>query len=172
MDARELGDLLTHMEWADALTWRAIRTLPAAQSDERVKWLTHHVHLVQAIYLQAWQGEPFQLTELTSYPDLAAIEVWGRTYYPRAAAFAGAVAPLKFAQPVDFPWTAMIDTRFGKVLPATLGESAWQVLSHTTYHRGQLAVRIRELGGEPPVVDFLYWVWEGKPAPGWDTESP
>ena len=52
-------------------------------------------------------------------------------------------------------------------LPATLSESVWQVLSHSTYHRGQIATRIRELGGEPPLVDFLYWVWSDKPTPEW-----
>jgi uncharacterized damage-inducible protein DinB len=170
MDGREFRDLLTHMEWADALTWRAIRTLPTAQSDERAKWLCHHIHLVQSIYLQAWRGDPFQPTELVAYVDLAAIETWARPFYPSARAFADTVDESRFPQPVEFPWSAMIAEKFGKVLPATLGESAWQVLSHSTYHRGQLAVRIRELGGEPPVVDFLYWVWAGKPAPEWAAE--
>jgi uncharacterized damage-inducible protein DinB len=167
MDRREFTDLLTHMEWADAQSWRAIRTLPAAQSDERLKWLMHHSHLVQSIYLQAWRGDPFQLTENASYPDLAAIEAWARPYYTQVREFADAVDEARFPQPVEFPWSAMIAEKFGTILPATLSESAWQVLSHSTYHRGQLATRIRELGGEPPMVDFLYWVWSGKPAPDW-----
>lgn len=167
MNRREFRDLLTHMEWADAQSWRAVRSLPAAQSDERLKWLTHHIHLVQSIYLQAWRGDPFQLTELSTYADLAAIETWARPFYPLAAAFAEAVDESMLRRPLEFPWSAMIAEKFGKVLPATLSESAWQVFSHTTYHRGQLAVRIRELGGEPPLVDFLYWVWAGKPEPEW-----
>lgn len=167
MNRQEIGELLTHMEWADAESWRVVRALPAAQSDERVKWLMHHVHLVQSVYLQAWRGAPFQLTELKSYPDLASIESWARPFYPLAATFAAAVDESRFAEPIDFPWSAMIVEKFGKALPATLSESVWQVLSHSTYHRGQLAVRIRELGGEPPLVDFLVWVWSGKPAPEW-----
>lgn len=167
MHRGEFSQLLTHMEWADAETWRAIRSAPTAVADERIKWLCHHTHLVQSIYLQAWRGDPFQLTELQSYPDLAAIEAWARPFYPLAATFAAEVDESRFAQPLDFPWSAMIAEKFGKILPATLGESAWQVFSHTTYHRGQLATRIRELGGEPPLVDFLYWVWAGKPSPQW-----
>ena len=42
-----------------------------------------------------------------------------------------------------------------------------QVFSYTTYHRGQVATRERELGGEPPLVDFSDWVWAGKPVPEW-----
>jgi uncharacterized damage-inducible protein DinB len=167
MDRKELRDLLTHMEWADGQTWRVVRTLPAAQSDERLKWLLHHSHLVQSIYLQAWRGDPFQLTELKAYSDLAAIESWARLFYPNASAFAETMDESRFSEPVDFPWSAMIVEKFGKALPATLSESVWQVLSHSTYHRGQIATRIRELGGEPPLVDFLYWVWAGKPAPEW-----
>lgn len=34
---------------------------------------------------------------------------------------------------------------------------------HTTYHRGQLNTKIRELGGEPPLTDFIYWVGLDKP---------
>ena len=164
MDRREFSQ---HMEWADAQTWRAISRTPTAVVDDRIKWLCHHTHLVQSIYLQAWRGDPSQLTELQSYPDLASIESWGRPFYPLAAAFAATVDESRFAEPLDFPWSAMIAEKFGTILPATLGESAWQVFSHTTYHRGQLSTRIRELGGEPPLVDFLYWVWAGKPAPEW-----
>jgi uncharacterized damage-inducible protein DinB len=163
--------LLTHMEWADAQSWRAVRALPSAQSDDRLKWLFHHVHLVQSVYLQAWRGDPFVVTELTSYPDLAAIEAWARPYYPLVTQYVDTVAASKFDEPLDFPWSALIVEQFGKVLPATLGESAWQVFSHTTYHRGQIAIRIRELGGEPPVVDYLVWVWGGRPAPLWAAEG-
>jgi len=171
MDAREFRDLLTHMEWADAETWRAVRDLEVAKTDERLRWLFHHSHLVQSIYLQAWRGDPFVLTELKAYPDLKSIETWARPYYPRVTDFAKSVDESRFAQPVEFPWSAMIVEKFGKALPATLGESVFQVITHTAYHRGQISTRIREIGGEPPLIDFLYWVWAGKPAPDWVTES-
>ncbi len=167
MDTREFRDLLTHMEWADAETWRAVRDLDAAQADERLRWLFHHSHLVQSIYLQAWRGDPFALTELRSYPDLRAIESWARPYYPGAAAYANSVDHALFDRPLAIPWSQMIVEKFGKELPVTLGESVWQVFLHTSYHRGQISTRIREIGGEPPLIDYLYWVWSGRPAPQW-----
>ena len=167
MDGREFASLLTHMEWADAHTWRVARSLPAGQADQRLRWLLHHLHLVQSVYLQAWRGDPFVVTELSSYPDLAAIEDWARPYYPQVAAYAASLDQARLGEVIDYPWTDLIVKQFGSVAPSTLGESAWQVLSHTTYHRGQVATRIRELGGEPPLVDFLVWVWGGKPAPDW-----
>lgn len=167
MDRSEFRELLTHTEWADGQTWRSIRNTSAASSDERLKWLCHHTHLVKSIYLQAWRGDPFQLTELAAYPDLKSIEEWTRPYYALANAFAETVDESTFAQPVNFPWSQMIVEKFGKQLPATLSQSALQVFTHTAYHRGQISTRIRELGGEPPLVDFIYWVWSGKPAPEW-----
>ena len=167
MDGREFRSLLTHMEWADALTWRAARAIPAAQTDERLRWLFHHFHLVQSVYLQTWRGDPFALTELSSYPDLKAIEAWARPYYPLVSAFANSVDDARFGAVLEYPWANLIVEKFEVVRPSTFSESAWQVLSHTTYHRGQVATRLRELGGEPPLVDFLVWVWSGKPAPDW-----
>ena len=167
MNGREFRDLLTHMEWADAETWRAVKDLPSAQADERLKWLFHHSHLVQTIYLQAWRGDPFALTDLKTYADLAAIHAWSRPFHAQAAEFANALDESRFAEPVDFPWSQMIVEKFGTVLPATLAESAFQVFLHTSYHRGQISTRIREIGGEPPLVDYLYWVWAGRPAPQW-----
>jgi uncharacterized damage-inducible protein DinB len=122
---------------------------------------------VQSVYLQAWRGDPFVVTELSSYPDLPAIEAWARPYYPKVAAFAGSVDATRLGQVLDYPWTNLIVEKFGSVAPSTLSDSAWQVVLHTTYHRGQVATRLREIGGEPPLVDFMVWVWGGRPAPEW-----
>lgn len=167
MNKSEFADLVRHMEWADAHTWRSVRDFPAAQTDDRLRYLLHHMHIVQEVYLQAWRGDPFTVTELGSYPDLGAIETWARPYYPQLSTFAATADESRFEKPVEFPWAEMIKQQFGAIAPATLAESAWQVFSHTTYHRGQVAVRVREIGGEPPLVDFLVWVWQGKPLAEW-----
>lgn len=167
MNKREFRDFVAHMEWADALTWRSIRNLPGAQADARLRYLLHHMHIVQEVYLQAWQGDPFVVTELKSYPDLSSLLDWATPYYPAVREFVEAVDETRFDKPVEFPWANMIKEQFGTVTPATFAESAWQVFSHTTYHRGQVATRVREIGGEPPTVDYLVWVWQGRPAAVW-----
>lgn len=35
-----------------------------------------------------------------------------------------------------------------------------QLFGHSSYHRGQVALLIRELGGEPAVTDYVFWVRE------------
>jgi uncharacterized damage-inducible protein DinB len=54
----------------------------------------------------------------------------------------------------------------------TLAETMLQVASHSTYHRGQVNARLRELAGEPPLVDYIAWIWFGRPAPEWNAVSP
>ncbi|HLG57803.1 MAG TPA: hypothetical protein VI485_20835 [Vicinamibacterales bacterium] len=39
--------------------------------------------------------------------------------------------------------------------------------SHSTYRRGQVNERFREVGGEPPLVDDIAWIWFGRPEPDW-----
>ena len=34
---------------------------------------------------------------------------------------------------------------------------------------GQVMTRLRELGGAPPLVDYVIWVWSGSPVADWDT---
>ena len=49
----------------------------------------------------------------------------------------------------------------------TIGDTALQVALHGTYHRGQINARLREIGGEPPLVDYIAWIWLGRPAAAW-----
>jgi uncharacterized damage-inducible protein DinB len=51
--------------------------------------------------------------------------------------------------------------------PITLGETLLQVVNHSTYHRGQINSRLRELGGTPPMTDFIAWVGLGKSGAEW-----
>ena len=65
---------------------------------------------------------------------------------------------------VQIPWSVFFERKTKqKVVPATLEETMLQVASHSTYHRGQINTRFRELGGDPASVDFIVWVWMGKP---------
>jgi uncharacterized damage-inducible protein DinB len=70
---------------------------------------------------------------------------------------------------IQIPWSVFMERRIGKkVVPATLEETMLQVASHSTYHRAQINIRLREIGGEPPMTDFIAWVWLGKPKVDWD----
>jgi uncharacterized damage-inducible protein DinB len=66
------------------------------------------------------------------------------------------------------PWAVHFEERSKQPAAVhTLGESVLQVVLHTQHHRGQVAARLREAGGEPPTVDFIVWLWEGRLAASW-----
>ena len=167
MHEDEFRSLLGHMEWADALVWKAASKLEPAGKDPRLLERLHHLHTVQWVYLHVWRGEPLGVRELGSFPDLTALAAWARPYYPELRSFAEGLRGESLSRRVDFPWAAEVAKRYGSAGPATLGESVLQVVLHSTYHRGQIATRVREVGGEPPTSDFIAWVWMNRPEPEW-----
>jgi uncharacterized damage-inducible protein DinB len=50
----------------------------------------------------------------------------------------------------------------------TVAEALVQVAMHSQHHRGQCMTRLKDHGGEPKNVDWIIWLWKGKPAPRWD----
>lgn len=165
MDLREfLIDQYRQMEWADASVWRAVLELEGAA--EALQERLHHIHQVQRIFLSIWRGEAVDLhagQELKG-KDLAS---WARECYPQARAF---LADSKEAldRPVVLPWGQQVAERLG-IEPAvtTLRDTAAQVYTHTAHHRGQVVTKLRELGGNPPLTDFIAWVWRGRAEAEW-----
>lgn len=167
MRLAEYHNLLAHMAWADAVTWKTALDVAAAREDAQVADKLYHLHCVQWAYLQVWHGEPLHLPERGTLGDLAALLAWARPCYPALRAFAETLDDAALARPLTFPWATELVNRFGSVAPATLAETIVQVAMHTAYHRGQIATRLRELGGEPQITDFIMWIWTGRPEADW-----
>ncbi len=164
---KHLQQLVRHMEWADALVWNSALALPRAHHDKLMRERFHHVHSVHWAYLQIWRGEPLDLADLTTFEDLRAIHAWSRGFYGEVAGHLGTLDAEALQQEINFPWADELVERFGAAQPATFAETILQLSSHTTHHRGQICTRLREIGGEPPLIDFIAWIWTGKPAPEW-----
>jgi len=163
----EIRELLEHMEWADASIWKTVLSLEAAGQDRRLFELLYHLHAVQWVYLQIWRSQPLRVPEPADLPDLEAVAAWARPYYAEATLFARATNRTDLSQAVVVPWAEEVAKRFGPAPPATLAETLLQVVMHSTYHRGQVAARVRELGGEPPLTDLIAWLWKGRPGAEW-----
>jgi uncharacterized damage-inducible protein DinB len=167
IDLDVLGDLYAHMEWADASVWEAVLACEAAPADTRMRDWLYHLHLVQRAFLRTWLGEPRDAPYPT-FEDAPSLARWGRDYYAQGTAFLQAAGAQALAAPLSIPWAAMVEQRIGRPpAEASLADTALQVAMHSTYHRGQINARLRELGGEPPLVDYIAWVWLGKPGARW-----
>lgn len=160
--------LFDHMEWADALIWRAVSEIPAAADDKVLHDRLYHIHATQQAFMRAWRGEELVFKGPDDFPGLDAVQRLARDFYAVGPAYVASVAPEKVDDEMVLPWANYFAKRSGiTARPSTMGETLLQLPSHSTYHRGQVNVRLRELGATPPLVDFIAWVWSGKPAPDW-----
>ncbi|MGH7444413.1 MAG: DinB family protein [Longimicrobiales bacterium] len=167
MDLKDVQQLMTHMAWADALAWRGVLACPPAHDDARVHGLLFHMHLVQGAYVTIWRRQTFVIPKAEQFPGLGDLYSWGRTQHEDVSAYLNALVPDALDRHVAFPWAAELDQQYGHAYSATLAESFLQVALHSTHHRAQVLTRLRELGAKPPLVDFIAWIWTGKPVADW-----
>ena len=162
-----LHELFRQMEWADSLIWSAVFANPEAANDPALRDRLHHIHLVQRAFLQVWRGD-YSGPQASSFRDSTSLLDWARECYTEVTRYLSDLNCQDRSQPLIVPWAQMFESRLGrKAAVPSLGETLLQVAMHSTYHRGQVSTRLRELGGEPPLTDFIVWVWLGKPPPSW-----
>lgn len=167
-----LSDLYHHMEWADAAMWKAIRACENAQTDEKLRDYLYHLHVVQRAFLRVWHGVPRD-TPFPTFDNLSSLRNWGHSYYKEAFAYLDSVSDEQIAAPLPLPWADMVEKQIGRApASSTLGETMLQVTLHSLYHRGQVHARLKAIGGNPPLVDFIAWVWLGRPAADWQAVTP
>lgn len=169
MKSEQVENLLNHMLWADAEVWKKILSSDSAQNDERIKKLLYHLHQVQYAFYFLWNELTMEIPKPEEFSDLKSIAKWGFEYQQKLNEFLSSPKSDENEKVIQIPWSVFIERKTGKkVVPATLEETMLQVASHSTYHRGQINTRFRELGGEPAMVDLIAWVWLSKPKKDWE----
>jgi uncharacterized damage-inducible protein DinB len=157
--------LYDHMEWADAIVWR---TVVAAPADETVRAKQHHIHLTQHAFLSVWSGNEPKYLALSAFSDNESLIRWGRGAHDAIRNVLADLDESQLGRPLDLPWARRVVATLGVEPSAvTLEETLMQLPQHSTYHRGQVNLRLRQLGVEPPLTDFIAWAWLGKPEPEW-----
>jgi uncharacterized damage-inducible protein DinB len=162
-----LTDLYRHMEWADAVTWTSVFASESGHKDAKLRDYLYHLHLVQHAFLRAWRGEQSE-TPYPTFNDAESLMLWGRNYYGEAFAHLETLNDEKLSKPMPLPWATMVEKQLGRAPEkSTVGETVFQVALHSLYHRGQINARLRDVGGEPALVDYIAWIWLGRPSPDW-----
>jgi uncharacterized damage-inducible protein DinB len=166
-----LRDLFRHMEWADAVVWRAVLASASAAADPAMKSKLHHLHMVQRAFLNVWREMPHTRND-GSELSVEELARWARDYYGPAWEYLDTVSEWQLDKPVSLPWARMLTSDLGREPSVpSLGETMMQIAAHSTYHRGQINARLRELGDVPPLTDFIAWIWLGKPAAEWPADA-
>lgn len=173
-----LNDLFRHMEWADAEMWKKVfETGTGGENadgagdalDSKIHFWVHHIHMVQHAFRRLWQGEALDdLSKQEDFESLGALARWGREGHRALQAYIAQAGDEQLRRVLEIPWTADLEKRLGHpVADVEVGQSAFQVVMHSTHHRAQVSSRLRELGGEPSLSDFIAWLWQGKPEADW-----
>jgi uncharacterized damage-inducible protein DinB len=172
MTAVDLNELYTHMEWADQTVWDAVLSSSSASADESVFDTLLHVHATQRAFLHLWQRVPIAIPKPSEFDSAAGLRSWASDYYAEAKSVLESLSEDDLGAVVEIPWAHLFTKRFGRPPElVTVEQTAYQVVAHTQYHRGQVNRRLRELGSEPPLVDYIAWLWLGRPTPGLATSE-
>lgn len=171
LDIKTLTDLYKHMEWADAAVWTSALASDSGQTDVKLREYFYHLHLVQRAFLRLWRDE-WRETPPPTFDDAQSSMQWARDYYGEIFAHLETLDDEKISKPASTPWAKMVEQQLGRAPEtATISETVLQVALHSLYHRGQINARLREVGGSPPLVDYIAWVWLGRPAPAWPSAT-
>jgi len=157
-----LDELYAHQDWADAEHWRAIENHPPALADQAIRQRLHHIHMVQHAFL--WmvgpRTAPIEFKKLEDFTTLADLKSYARRFHAEVAPVLKNLDAAELEEMVDAPW-------FSKPTRILRRQALTQAAMHSHYHRGQNATRLRELGGAPPLTDFIIWLRDGQPAARW-----
>ena len=153
-------DLMAHAAWANAAFFRAWAE-PLRENEELRRRVDHLVGVQQG-FLSVLRGEkpggpppgpPDTFHNLLSRAKLC---------HAGLDAFAAGLTADDLERRVHVKWFG--DPPFF----VSVRDALVQVAMHSQHHRGQLMTRLRDLDGTPVNVDYIIWLWMGKPAAGWE----
>jgi uncharacterized damage-inducible protein DinB len=165
--------LFKHMEWADATVWQSVLNHSPANNDAKIRKLLLHIHMVQQAFFYVWTKQTLDFPKESDFPELIDIAKWGYEYYTQVNKYFDAFDKNDLNKIIEIPWANRLEKIINrKPEDLIIEETMLQVAMHSTYHRGQVNARLRDLEGEPQPNDFIYWVWLGKPTAVWDKVYP
>lgn len=145
-----LPTLLRHLPWADRRTAAMLATLDDPPAELVRIWA--HILAAEATWLARIAG---RAPEVPVWPDLTRAEcdaLMGRNHE--------AIAALADAPAEELERLVTYRNSRGDAFRNTVSEMLHQVALHGMYHRGQVAMEVRRLGGTPQATDLIFYLRE------------
>ncbi len=166
MTAGLVRDLFDYSAWANRRFLDALASLPEelvlrdlGSSHGGLLGTMRHVVFAQQVWLLRWRGEPiapaYRLSESTT--TLASV----RTEWERVEKETDAFLSPNLTDGF-LAGTFEARTTKGETFIHGYGDSMVHLVNHSSYHRGQLAGMMRQLGVKPPGTDYIVFVRERK----------
>jgi uncharacterized damage-inducible protein DinB len=156
--------LFAYNRWADGRVLDACRKLTPEQYAAEpvpgwssVRSTVTHSAIVTEAWLRSLAGDPDE--SIPTEADLPTVDDAERLLeraYRRLDALLPALTPERLATPVTL-------RRRGRVATLPPWAVLRHVVNHATYHRGQVASKLKRFGVEQPATDFVLWVFEQVP---------
>lgn len=148
----DLARLLAHLDWADR---RALATLRASPEPDALRRLAH-VLGAEEVWLARLEG---RAPRQPVWPELTVDECAALAEANRA----GYVAYLASLAPDDFGREIAYVNSAGQAFRSRVDDVLLHVALHGQYHRGQIALLVRQAGSAPEATDYIAFA-RGAPA--------
>jgi uncharacterized damage-inducible protein DinB len=155
----DLSRLLRYTVWANHRIMRAAATLSAADfkrdlggSHGGIRGTLAHTMWAELVWVERWKGlpNPPRIDE-SEFADIVALrDRWTVIEEHRDAWFGG----LGDDAPAS---TIRYKTTDGVPFENPLGQLVQHAANHSTYHRGQLTIFLRQLGARLVATDMIVW---------------
>jgi len=151
-----LSRLLRHLLWADERTAQALASLPAP--DPELTKLFAHVLGAEAVWLARIAGEP---ATVMAWPalDIAACTALANQNHAAIETLAASLTDAELARTISYTNTK------GVSFTNSVDDILQHVAMHGMYHRGQVALGVRQAGGTPLATDFVAYLREASEPP-------
>lgn len=149
-----LRRLVDHMRWADERVLRSIEaaTIPPGRALE----IYAHILAAEHVWLaRLRRREP----SVPVWPSLS-LEECASLATANAQGYVDLLAEL---DPEDLSTVVSYRNSAGQAFESTVIDMLLQVLTHGSYHRGQVSLLLRQAGAEPNPTDYIAFV-RGLPA--------
>jgi len=159
----DIATLFAYTRWASQKTLESVASLSQEEfllsiggSFGSVQATLAHLYGADWVWLERWHGrspqvEPPKAGELERFDVLR--NRWQEVQEGQRT-FVETVTPARIDEPLTFNFD-------GQTWTFLLGETLLHVANHGTYHRGQIATLLRQLGKTAVSTDYLHWIHTG-----------
>jgi uncharacterized damage-inducible protein DinB len=160
MTTGELRELLAYGSWANGLVFDAASGLSeeqlahsVASSFPSVRGTLAHIVGAEWIWLRRWRGvSPDSFPDWVAHPALDDVKARLAAVEQEREAFVAGLADADLGRVISYR------TLRGQACSDPLGNLVLHVVNHSTYHRGQVATQLRQLGITPPSTDLIVFL--------------
>jgi uncharacterized damage-inducible protein DinB len=162
MNTEDVRRLYDYNRWANHRLLDSAKRLEPAEfvrdlgaSLRSVQGTLVHILWAEWIWLRRWHGEsPKEVWPETDYPDVAAVESrWDRLEREQEELIAN-LSDERLRTRIAY------ENLKGERWEYSLAEMMQHVVNHSSYHRGQIASLLRQLGHVPASTDLLLFIDE------------